>query len=113
MPTQHRRLVVVGQGYVGLPLAMRAVEVGFDVTGYEIDPRRVARLSAGDSYVEDISDERARRRARQRPLPRHVRSRPTSHGFDIAVITVPTPLRDTLPDLQSHRVSGAHVARRR
>ena len=31
------KLVVVGQGYVGLPIAMRAVEVGYDVVGLDID----------------------------------------------------------------------------
>ena len=97
MEDTPRRLVVVGQGYVGLPLAMRAVEVGFDVTGFEIDPRRVSRLSAGDSYVEDISNDElsaaiacGRYRATSEPSD--------IHGFDVAVITVPTPLRDTLPD---------------
>ena len=107
MPSERRRLVVVGQGYVGLPLAMRAVEVGFDVTGYEIDPQRVARLSAGDSYVEDISAEvlagaLASGRYRATSDPADI------YGFDVAVITVPTPLRDTLPDL-SHIEQAAHT----
>ena len=31
------RLLVVGQGYVGLTLAMRAVEIGDDVTGFDVD----------------------------------------------------------------------------
>jgi UDP-N-acetyl-D-mannosaminuronate dehydrogenase len=32
---------------------MRAVEVGYDVVGLEVDKSRVDRLAAGDSYVED------------------------------------------------------------
>ena len=36
---QPQRVVVVGQGYVGLPLAMRAVEVGHDVVGFDVDER--------------------------------------------------------------------------
>ena len=40
-------VAVVGQGYVGLPLAMRAVQVGHDVVGYDVDPARVKRLAAG------------------------------------------------------------------
>jgi len=47
---------VVGQGYVGLPLAMRAVDVGFDVVGYDVDEHRIKRLDACDSYVEDVTD---------------------------------------------------------
>ena len=47
--TRADRLVVVGQGYAGLPVAIRAVAVGFDVIGYDIvpEPSTVALLSAG------------------------------------------------------------------
>ena len=48
-------VVVVGQGYVGLPLAMGAVSAGFDVVGIDVDEGRVKRLAAGDSCIEDIS----------------------------------------------------------
>ncbi|HEX2119107.1 MAG TPA: hypothetical protein VHF91_07980, partial [Acidimicrobiales bacterium] len=47
----------MGQGYVGLPLAMRAVEVGHDVVGYEVDDGRVKRLQAAETYVEDVPSE--------------------------------------------------------
>ncbi|MFM7253336.1 MAG: hypothetical protein ACKO27_09780, partial [Ilumatobacteraceae bacterium] len=50
------KVVLVGQGYVGLPVAMRAVEVGFPVVGFEVDERRVKALQAGQSYVGDVSD---------------------------------------------------------
>jgi UDP-N-acetyl-D-glucosamine dehydrogenase len=50
------KLVVIGQGYVGLPIAMRAVQVGYDVVGLDVDPTRVEKLASGASYVEDISD---------------------------------------------------------
>ena len=103
------RVVVVGQGYVGLPLAMRAVEVGFDVVGFEIDPTRVERLATGDSYVEDVDGRNDAGRTRLGSLPRQPRIPPPSTGFDVAVITVPTPLRETLPDL-SHIESAARFA---
>ena len=51
------KVTVVGQGYVGLPLAMRAVEVGHDVVGFDVDTRRVELLLAAHSYVEDISSD--------------------------------------------------------
>ena len=51
------KLVVVGQGYVGLPLAVRAVDAGFDVVGVEVDEWRVKRLNAAQSYVEDVGDD--------------------------------------------------------
>ena len=47
-------VVVVGLGYVGLPLAMRAAQVGHQVVGYDVDEARVKSLAAGESYVEDV-----------------------------------------------------------
>jgi nucleotide sugar dehydrogenase len=94
---RRARVVIVGQGYVGLPVAMRAVEVGFEVVGYEVDPARLEALQAGRSYVEDVPDERlaAALGAGYRPTDRVG----DLAGFDVAVITVPTPLRDGAPDL--------------
>ena len=47
----------MGQGYVGLPVAMRASAVGFPVVGFEVSNDRVKALQAGQSYVGDVSDE--------------------------------------------------------
>ncbi|HTZ10698.1 MAG TPA: nucleotide sugar dehydrogenase [Acidimicrobiales bacterium] len=92
------RVAVLGQGYVGLALAVRAVEVGFDVVGVETDAVRVDHLRRCESYVEDISDKQlleARHSGRYRPTA----DAADAAGFDVAVITVPTPLREGVPDL--------------
>ncbi|MCV7672224.1 nucleotide sugar dehydrogenase [Micrococcus luteus] len=92
------RLVVIGQGYVGLPVSMRAVEAGHDVVGMDLSVERVADLRTGRSYVEDISDAEIHAAlATGRFTPS--RDYADAAGFDVAVITVPTPLRDSLPDL--------------
>ena len=57
-PLHPRTIAVVGQGYVGLPLAMRAVEVGYHVVGYELDEARAKRLASAESYVDDVADAR-------------------------------------------------------
>jgi len=104
------RLVVVGQGYVGLPVAMRAVEVGFDVVGFDLDAARVKRLGAGDSFVEDVTDEtlsRALATGRYEPTDDPERM----VGFDVAVIDVPTPLTDGVPNLSHVQDSAAMLAR--
>ncbi|GAA2617666.1 hypothetical protein [Streptomyces sp. LARHCF252] len=54
------RLVVAGQGHVGLPLAVRAAQVGHRVVGYDVHPHRVQQLTAGQSYVRDVASERLR-----------------------------------------------------
>ena len=91
------RVVIAGQGYVGLPLAVRAAEVGHEVVGYDVDAVRIGRLQRGESYVEDITAERLH-------AVLGAGYRPTTDpgecaGFDVALITVPTPLRDGAPDL--------------
>jgi nucleotide sugar dehydrogenase len=103
------KVVVVGQGYVGLPVAMRAVEVGFTVVGFDASIDRVKSLESGSSYVGDISDDEL-----ERALANGYR--PTAdpadvEGFDVAVISVPTPLREGLPDLSYIEQAGADLAR--
>jgi UDP-N-acetyl-D-glucosamine dehydrogenase len=93
-----QRVVIVGQGYVGLPVAIRACEAHFDVVGFDVAVDRVERLLAGESYVEDIGHGRlgaALATGRYRPS-----ADPADlAGFDVAVISVPTPLREGAPDL--------------
>ncbi len=50
-------VVVVGLGYVGLPLAMRAAEVGYKVVGYDTNRNRTELLASAESYVEDVPAE--------------------------------------------------------
>ena len=45
---------IVGLGYVGLPLAVAFAREGFHVLGVDVDPRKVASLQRGESYVEDV-----------------------------------------------------------
>jgi len=92
------RVVVVGQGYIGLPLAMRAVEVGYDVVGFDVDKARVSQLRQGESFIDDISDADvacALGTARYTPSDNVA----DLADFRTALVCVPTPLRDSLPDL--------------
>ena len=99
------RLVVVGQGYVGLPLAVRAAEIGYSVIGFDTDKGAIDRLTDAVSHVEDVPGER---------LAAVLASglyRPTTDtglvaDYDIAVISVPTPLREGQPDLTHVEAAG-------
>jgi UDP-N-acetyl-D-glucosamine dehydrogenase len=110
--SREQVVVVLGQGYVGLPLAMRAVDAGYRVVGFDVDAGRVTRLRAGISDVEDIADKLVDAAlAAGAYLPT---SDPADcAGFDIAVIAVPTPLREGNPDLghvtDATRVVAAHL----
>ncbi len=104
------RVVIAGQGYVGLPLAVRAAQVGHSVVGFDIDSDRIKRLAAGESYVDDIPS--ADLQAILDAGTFHPSSDPRScAGFDIAVIAVPTPLREGQPDLRYIEDSARILAR--
>jgi UDP-N-acetyl-D-glucosamine dehydrogenase len=109
---KDRKVVIVGQGYVGLPVAMRAVEVGYTVVGVDLDKNRIDSLNLGESYVDDISNVQL-----QAALDsgRYIATTDyeDTRGFGTAVITVPTPLRESLPDLtfieESSRSLAVHL----
>lgn len=103
------RVVVMGQGYVGLPVAMRASAVGFPVVGFEVSNDRVKALQAGQSYVGDVSDAELQAALAAGYLP--TTETGDLAGFDVAVISVPTPLHDGLPDLSFIEQAGETLAR--
>ncbi len=104
-----QRVVVVGQGYVGLPLTMRAVEAGFDVIGFDLDADKVEALASARTCIEDVSD------ADLGAALESGRYRVTANsddlaGFDVAVITVPTPLHEGTPDVSHIERAGEMLA---
>jgi len=93
------RISVIGQGYVGLPLAVAAAEAGFLVTGIDIDETKVKSIQNGISLIEDVSSERL---SKQINLGRYTASRDFSVVSDsnLILICVPTPLNlEQKPDL--------------
>ena len=105
-----RRLVLMGQGYVGLPVAMQAVARGYSVVGFDVDEARVKRLSTGESYVEDVTDEVLQQALATGRYQATTAERDCA-GFDVAVITVPTPLREGVPDLSYIEASARMLGR--
>ena len=93
-------LAIIGQGYVGLPLAMAAVDAGWSVIGIEKSASRVAQLNSGSSPVEDISDNRL---ANAIAANKFIASNDPSDVSAASVVTicVPTPLdEERNPDLE-------------
>lgn len=104
---QH--VVVVGQGYVGLPLSIAALARGNRVTGIDLDPRKISLLASGVSPVEDVAS------AVVKSAVEDKRYLPTSDyyhakDFEVAIITVPTPLRMGEPDLSFIESAGESIA---
>src|SRR6516162_2776746 len=108
MPAQD--VLVIGLGYVGLPLAIHAARSGFGVTGLDTSEKIVAGLLAGRSHVDDVTDAEI--------------AEMLSHGFrattdeaavtpqDVIVICVPTPLSEADgPDLSAVRAAAQAAGR--
>ena len=107
---RSRVLAIVGQGYVGLPLAMAAVDAGWTVIGIEKSASRVEQLNSGSSPVEDISDSRL---AKSIESNKYTASNYPADVQYAAVVTicVPTPLNEARePDLELLEVATRDVA---
>jgi len=104
-------LLVIGLGYVGLPLAAAAARRRLAVVGYDLDRAVVSGLNAGRSHVGDVSGQEVRTMLAGRfvaTAAEHEIGRPA-----VTVICVPTPLTaDNGPDLDAVRSAAALAARR-
>jgi UDP-N-acetyl-D-glucosamine dehydrogenase len=91
LSNRSKVLAIIGQGYVGLPLAMAAVDAGWSVIGIEKSASRVNQLNSGSSPVEDISDARL---ANAIAANKFIASGDPSDVSVASVVTicVPTPL---------------------
>ncbi len=54
LTTRTAHVGVVGLGYVGLPLAVEFARAGFETTGVDLDPAKVAAINRGESYIRDV-----------------------------------------------------------
>ena len=105
------KTLVIGLGYVGLPLAVRAAEVGHYVVGVDLDSRKTNSLWAGTSYVEDVTDERLEGVTHNSRLVISGQVLSSHNEFEIAIVTVPTPLKDGEPDLSYVISAGEALGR--
>ncbi|MCK4538522.1 MAG: nucleotide sugar dehydrogenase [Candidatus Krumholzibacteria bacterium] len=90
---------VIGLGYVGLPLAVEFAKAGLETVGIDIDPTKVAKVNAGESYIGDVVDEELREVVSSGKL-RATTDFSILKEIDTINIAVPTPLRKTKdPDI--------------
>ncbi len=94
------RLVVIGLGYVGLPVVLEAVHAGLSCSGLDNSSRIVTGLNSGVSHVDDISDDQVKELLH---MGFQAFSDPkVLQNADVAVICVPTPLNeDQSPNLDA------------
>jgi UDP-N-acetyl-D-glucosamine dehydrogenase len=110
--TRSARVGVIGQGYVGLPLALVFREAGFPVIGFDADPTKVDALRRGESYIRHIGPARVKVAVESGAYT-------ATTDFDLlatcdaVLICVPTPLgRHREPDNSAIHATARQIARR-
>ncbi len=98
--SKQAHVVVIGIGYVGLPLVAEFARAGFRTTGLDNDPEKVRLLNTGESYIADVPTS---------DLAPHVKTgrldattdRAVLAKADAVIVCVPTPLNKTKdPDMR-------------
>src|ERR1700722_157799 len=103
-------VLVIGLGYVGLPLAVQAARAGFRVTGYDTRPEITGGLMAGRCHVDDVTDAEGAGMLAQGF--RAVCGEDQAGTADVIVICVPTPLSVADgPDLSAVKAATATAGR--
>ena len=93
------RVAIIGQGYVGLTIAIDAAAAGNTVVGFDVNTALVAQLNVGNSHIEGISDS-ALAALLGSGAYKATTDASALDGCDVIVIAVPTPLDDARnPDL--------------
>jgi UDP-N-acetyl-D-glucosamine dehydrogenase len=98
--TRKARIGIVGLGYVGLPLVLRFGEEHFSVIGFDVDPEKVRKLMAGESYIHHIPADRIKTLVHDKQFEATSDFKRLKDA-DCIIICVPTPLTAKKdPDLQ-------------
>jgi UDP-N-acetyl-D-glucosamine dehydrogenase len=90
---------IIGQGYVGLPLAVEFAKAGFKVTGFDTDDKKVSSINKGVSYILDVPAKDVKDLINSGKLKATTDTK-LLNKMDAIIICVPTPLRKTKePDI--------------
>lgn len=100
------KVMILGMGYVGLPLAVAFAEAGFVTTGIDPDSRKLESFQRDESYIKDVASE-AIERLRHAGKLRMTADFAALREADAVSICVPTPLRKTGDPDMSYIISAA------
>ena len=110
----HRtQVAIIGQGYVGLPLAIAACQAGHEVIGLDLNAALVEQLNSGNSHVEDVDSSLLQKFLKLNTYRSTTDARELSDA-DVILIAVPTPLSTSHePDLSmletAARIVGENI----
>ncbi len=100
---------IIGLGYVGLPLVIRFAEENFTVLGFDVDPEKVRKLNAGESYIRHIPREKIKAIIKTSKF-KATTDYSLLKNMDAILICVPTPLDDKKePDMKYVRATAKEI----
>jgi len=104
------KVIIVGLGYVGLPIAIQAAQAGHDVLGFDLSEKRISQLLDTSSLDADVD-----RNELLEVLSKNKLSLTSNLGKippnSIIVIAVPTPLTENrMPDLRALKLASEMIA---
>lgn len=105
--TREARVAVIGLGYVGLPLVRLFLSKGFRVLGFDVDPKKIEKLRAGQSYIQSVPSSVVQSKQFEATGdPARLRD------ADAIIICVPTPLKGDNgdPDLSFIRQTAKTIS---
>src|SRR6476469_2924535 len=103
------RIGVIGLGYVGLPLIVEFALKGFDCIGFEVDNKKTDEITAGRSYIVDVSNDNVQKCISSKKLTATTDFSRLAE-CDVIIICVPTPLRKTKdPDMSYILTAGGEI----
>lgn len=103
------RIGVIGLGYVGLPLIVEFALKGYDCVGFEVDSKKTDEISAGRSYIVDVTSENVQKCVSSGKLTATTDFSKLAE-CDVIIICVPTPLRKTKdPDMSYILTAGGEI----
>ncbi len=108
--TRTAKVGIIGMGYVGYPMALLAASAGFPVTGIDVDENRVAAINRGESYIQDVPPDEAKR-LHEAGLLRATTEYGAIADLDVVLITVPTPLNKTGDPDMTHVIDAREEVR--
>ena len=102
------KVAVIGQGYVGLPLAIKISLAGHKVVGFDLNFELIKKLNIGNSHIEDVPNVQMEKAIESQKYLATATAKDLI-DCEIVIIAVPTPLdSNRLPDLQ-HVISAAEL----
>ena len=102
---------VIGLGYVGLPLAIEFAKAGFNVSGIDVDDKKIAAINKGDNYISDIDDSLLMDLVKKGKL-KATKDTSIITTLDAISICVPTPLSKVNEPDVSYIINSVNAIKR-